>query len=152
MKRFQFKLESLLKYKRHLEQMARQEMAKAVHQVNACENRIQALLEERVTAADQLDSMVEEGVNARQFNLHRDFIVSVERTIRDERARKVKLEKVLDEKREILKKRTIDKKALERLRVRREEEYTREMIREEQKELDEISSMKTAREISNGQI
>ncbi|MCG8687666.1 MAG: flagellar export protein FliJ [Desulfobacterales bacterium] len=152
MKRFQFKLESLLKYKHHLEQMARQEMAKAVSQVNACEHRIQTLLEERVTAADQLDSMVEEGVNARQFNLHRDFIVSVERTIRDERARKVKLEKVLDEKREILKKRTIDKKALERLRVRREEEYTREMIREEQKELDEISSMKTAREISNGQI
>ena len=150
MKRFQFKLQSLLNYKRHLEQMARQEMAKAVSDVNACRHQIQTLRGDRESAVLKLDSLVEKGVNAREFNLHRGFISTVDRMIRDEQAKKVRLEKVVEKKRSMLKKRTIDKKALERLREKRAEEHTREMLREEQKELDDMSSLKTAREIANG--
>ena len=47
MKRFEFKLQSLLNYKKHLEEMARQEMARAAADVNVCEQRIRELGEER---------------------------------------------------------------------------------------------------------
>ena len=150
MKRFVFKLQSLLNYKKHLEQMAKQEVAAAAAEVNACERQIENLKENRAASVLKLDDLVEKGVEAREFNLYHGFLTAMDRMIIDEQNRKHELEKILDEKRSVLKKRTIDKKAMERLRERRAEEYTRDMIREEQKELDEIAALKTAREITNG--
>jgi len=150
MKRFKFRLESLLKYKGHLEQVARREMADAVAQVNTCEQQIQTLGQDRSLAALRLEAMVEKGMSAMEFKRHHGFLSAVDQMILDEKQRKRTLEKKVEETRAMLKKRTIDKKSLERLREKQAEEYTREMLREEQKELDEIAGIKTAREIIDG--
>lgn len=152
MKKFQFRLQSLLKYKRHLEQVAKQEMAKAVADVLNCEQRITGLQKDRISAADQLESQVEKGMEAGQFNRYRQFITARDEMIILERNKKTELEKILGDKRDALKQRTIDKKSLERLREKQAREYTHEMIREEQKSLDEITSLKTAREVNNERI
>jgi len=149
MKKFQFRLQSLLKYKRHLEQVAKQEMAQAVADVLACEQHITQLQNDGISAMDQLDSLVEKGIGAGQFNRYRQFITATDQMISLERNRKTELEKILDEKRDALKQKTIDKKSLERLREKQDREYTHEMIREEQKSLDEMTSLKTAREVNN---
>ena len=149
MKKFQFRLQSLLKYKRHLEQVAKQEMAQAVADVLACEQRITRLEKDRISTIDQLDSLVEKGMGAGQFNRYRQFITATDQMISLERNRQTELEKILDEKRDTLKQRTIDKKSLERLREKQDREYTHGMIREEQKSLDEMTSLKTAREVNN---
>lgn len=152
MKKFQFRLQSLLKYKRHLEQVAKQAMAKAVADVLACEQHIAGLQNDRITATDKLDALVEKGMGAGQFNRYRQFITAVDHMIMLESTRKTELEKILDDKRDALKQRTIEKKALERLREKQSREYTHEMLREEQKNLDEISSLRTAREVNNERI
>ena len=152
MKKFQFRLQSLLKYKRHLEQVAKQEMAKAVADVLTCEQRIAGLQKDRISATDQLDSLVEKGMGAGQFNRYRQFITAVDQMIILERNKKTELEKILSDKRDTLKQKTIDKKSLERLREKQAREYTHEMIREEQKSLDEVASLKTAREVNNERI
>lgn len=152
MKKFQFRLQSLLKYKRHLEQVAKQEMAKAVADILTCEQRITGLQKDRISATEQLDSQVEKGMGAGRFNRYREFITALDQSIILERNKKNELEKILDDKREALKQRTIDKKSLERLREKQAREYTHEMIREEQKSLDEIASLKTAREVNNEHI
>nr|WP_321402547.1 flagellar export protein FliJ [uncultured Desulfobacter sp.] len=149
MKKFQFRLQSLLRYKCHLEQVAKQEMARAVADILACEQRITQLQNEKSSATDQLDALVEKGIGAGQFNRYRQFITGTDQTIMSERNRKTELEKILDKKREALKQRTVDKKSLERLREKQEREYTHDMLREEQKGLDEIASLKTAREVNN---
>ena len=152
MKKFQFRLQSLLKYKHHLEQVAKQAMAQAVSDVLACEQRIIELQNNRISATDQLESMVEKGIVAGQFNRYRQFIIALDQMIVLERNRKNELEKILEEKRVALKQRTIDKKSLERLREKQTREYTHEMIREEQKILDETTSLRTAREVNNEHI
>jgi flagellar FliJ protein len=151
MKRFEFKLQSLLNYKKHLEEMARQEMARAAADVNACEQRIRELGEERENAVTSIEKLVEDGVDAQAFKMYHGFVAALEQSITEEWQRKVALDKVLDEKRSVLKQRTIDKKAMERLRERRADEFMKEMLREEQKGLDEIAALKTAREITNGE-
>ena len=152
MKKFQFRLQSLLKYKRHLEQVAKQAMAQAVADLLACEQHLAGLQNDRITAMDQLDAQVEKGMDAGQFNRYRQFITAVDQIIMLERTRKTELEKILDNKRDALKQRTIEKKALERLREKQAREYTHEMLREEQKNLDEIASLRTAREVNNERI
>jgi len=149
MKRFEFKLQSLLNYKKHLEQMARQEMAKAVADVNACETQILKLHETKKNAAQRLEQLVEKGVGSGEFKLHNGFLTILGQMIIEENRRKQQLEKILDEKRSMLTKRTIDKKAMERLREKRAQEYTREMLSEEQKALDEVASLKTVRELAD---
>lgn len=149
MKKFQFRLQGLLKYKRHLEQVAKQEMAQAAADVLDCEQRITGLQKDRISAADLLESQVEKGMGAGQFNRYRQFITAVDQMTILEHNKKTELEKILDKKRDILKQKTIDKKSLERLREKQEREYTHEMLREEQKGLDEIASLKTAREVNN---
>ncbi|WP_462267436.1 flagellar export protein FliJ [Desulfobacter sp.] len=152
MKKFQFRLQSLLKYKRHLEQAAKQETAQAVADVLTCEQRITGLQKDKTSATDQLESLMEKGMVAGRFNRYREFITAVDQSIILERNKKTELEKILDDKREALKQRTIDKKSLERLREKQAREYIHEMIREEQKSLDEIASLKTAREVNNEHI
>ena len=150
MKRFTFKLEALLNYKRHLEQVARREMAVVAEHVNRTEAKIQTLRQNRHGAVDTLDDMVEKGINATEFKRHHGFIAAVERMIMDERRNKAELEKRLNEKRIALRQRTIEKKAIERLKEKQAEAYLKEMLREEQKGLDEISAIKTAREAMDG--
>lgn len=150
MKRFEFRLESLLAYKAHLEQVARRQMADAVSEVNRCEQQIQTLVQDRRSAALRLEDLVENGMNAVEFKQHHGFLSALERMILDERQNKQVLEKKVEEALTMLKKRTIDKKALERLREKQAKAYTQDMLREEQKELDEIAGIKTAREIING--
>ena len=152
MKKFQFRLQPLLNYREHLEQLAKQDMAKVVADIAACEQRIQEHLEDGRKAAQQLDDFVAKGIDAGLFNSYRNFITSVEYLVSQENVRKKELEKILEEKREVLTKRTMEKKVLERLREKKSDEYTRQMIKEEQKILDETASVRKAREVNSEHV
>lgn len=149
MKRFQFRLQALLNYKKHLEEMARQEMAKAVAQVNECEQQIQTLIRDRKEAALTLEKRVAEGMSSGEFKRYHGFLQVLDQMVVEQKKQKFRLEKALEEKRSILTKRTIDKRAMERLKEKRAEEYVREMLKEEQKVLDEVASLKRVRELAN---
>ena len=149
MKRFEFKLQALLNFRKHLERVAQQDMAGTVLAVSDCEHQIGSLQTTRGQSAQRLELIVEKGVTAQEFKQHHDYIGAVTRMIGAEKRRKIQLEKILEKKRLVLKKRSIDKKAIERLREKQAKEYNQELRVAEQKELDEISSLKKAREISN---
>ena len=150
MKRFEFKLESLLRFRTHLEQVAKQELARAVLELTTCQEQIQVLESSHKTWTDQLEKQVKKGVAAAVFRQHHEYLSAIRQMIAGEKQRERYLEKVVTDKRAALKKRSVDKKAMERLREKRGKEYAHEMLLAEQKELDEISSLKKAREISNG--
>jgi len=149
MKRFEFKLQALLNFRKHLERIAQQDLAKTVMAVTDCENQISSLQTTHGQSARRLESIVEKGVTAQEFKQHHTYMGAVTQMIAGEKQRKIQLEKVLIKKRIELKKRSIDKKAMERLREKQAKEYNQELLTAEQKELDEISSLKKAREISN---
>ena len=149
MKRFKFKLQSLLNFRKHLERVAQQDMAKTVLALTVCEKQIDTLQITHVQSTQRLEQIVEKGVGADQFRQHYAYLGAVQEMIAQEKQRMVQLGKVLEKKRLALKKRSIDKKAMERLREKQAKEYNQELLTAEQKELDEISSLKKAREISN---
>jgi len=149
MKRFEFKLQALLNFRKHLERMAQQDMAKTVMEVADCEQQIDSLQVTHVQSAQRVELLVEKGISAKEFKQHYDYMGSLTRMIAEEKQRKIQLKKSLEKKRLALKKTSIDKKAMERLREKQAKEYNQELLVAEQKELDEISSLKKAREISN---
>ncbi len=149
MKRFEFKLQAVLNFRKHLERVAQQDMARAVMEVSDCEHQIGSLQTTHGQSAQRLESIVAKGVAAQEFKQHHVYIGAITQTIAAEKRRKIQLEKILEKKRLALKKRSIDKKVIERLREKQAKEYNQELLVTEQKELDEISSLKKAREISN---
>jgi len=149
MKRFLFKLQPLLKYREYLEQIAQQNTAKANMDVQNCKNHIKELNQTFHQEADIIDAIIVEGVTANEFKLYQQYIDSVENQIAEEKLKKIQLSKILKEKLLALKQKSIEKKAMEIYRERLKNEYTQKIIKIEQKELDEISSLKTARKSSN---
>ncbi|CCK81739.1 flagellar export protein FliJ [Desulfobacula toluolica] len=152
MKRFEFKLQPLLNYRKYLEQVARQNTAKASMDVENCAKQIVYLKQTYDQKVEKIEDIVANGVNAFEFRLHNQYLNAVENSIEDEKSRKIELQKILQEKLLELKKRSVDKKAMELYREKLKHEYTQEVLTIEQKELDEISSIKTARKLSNETI
>jgi flagellar FliJ protein len=149
MKRFEFKLQALLNFRKHLERVAQQDMAKTVLEISDCEHQIGSLQITHGQSSQKLELIVQKGVAAQEFKQHNDYIGAVAQMIATEKRRKSQLGKIREKKRLALKKRSVDKKAIERLREKQAKEYNQELLAIEQKELDEISSLKKAREISN---
>lgn len=152
MKRFEFKLQPLLNYRKYLERVARQNTAKASMDVENCEKKITSLQQAYDQKAEKIENLVANGVDASEFRLHHQYLDAVESSMEDEKSRKIELKKVLEEKLLELKKKSIDKKAMELYREKLKDEYAQEVLKTEQKDLDEISSIKTARKLSNETI
>jgi flagellar FliJ protein len=149
MKRFEFKLQPLLNYRQYLERIAQQNTAMANMDVKNCEKQITHLKQTYDQNVDTIENSVVKGIKASEFRRYHDYLDSVESSIEDEKLRRIDLKKVLKEKLLELKKKSVDKKAMEIYREKLKVEYTQEILKIEQKELDEISSLKTARKLSH---
>ena len=149
MKRFQFKLEPLLTYRKYLERLAQQETARAQLDVKECEKVILKLEQEVIDQNEIADAGLKDGMNAADFKRFYNYFQAAELQIDDEKKRKQTLKTVLSQKLEALRKKSVDKKAMELYREKQKEIYDQDLLKTEQKELDEISSLKTARSSSN---
>lgn len=149
MKRFSFRLQSLLDYKGYLERTAQQETAKARMDIVDCDKQIARLKQKLAVSGKQMDNKITKGICAREFKQHQDFLSAMQTGMQEEKNRKHHLEKIWEEKQILLKKRSIEKKSMDHLREKQAREYGQKMLKTEQKELDEISTLKTARGISH---
>ncbi|OFZ64291.1 MAG: flagellar export protein FliJ [Bdellovibrionales bacterium RIFOXYB2_FULL_36_6] len=149
MKKFNFKLQPLLNYREYLERVAKQNTARAQMDVVLCEKQITDLKNIQNLHTQRIETELEQGISAFEFRQYCDYLDALEIHMEQEKLRKIKLSGILKEKLLELKKKTIDKKAMEIYRERLKDEYTQNILTAEQKEMDEISSLKTARKLSN---
>ncbi len=90
-----------------------------------------------------------------QSNWHADvesinqFLSGQDLRIAQQNERLIKIEKVVESRREILKECLIEVKIVEKLRANKKAEYLQEVDRKERKELDEISSIRFVRTTKN---
>ena len=152
MKRFEFKLQPLLNYRQYLEKIAQLKTARAQMDIKNCEKKIMELTQIKDINIKMAEKAVTTGVKAFTFRQYQNFLASIQSSIKNEISKKSQLKKKLKENLLKLKKKSIDKKAMEIYKEKLKSEYDQAMIQEEQKELDEIVSIKTARKISNGAI
>jgi flagellar FliJ protein len=145
MKKFNFKLSGLLKYREYLERVAQQKTSKAHMDVKRSEQEIINLKETWTHQADVMANRVEQGISAVLFQQYYQHLSGVETSIAQEKIRKVQLENTLKKRLAELKKKSMDKRAMEIYKERLKAEYAHGIAQIEQKELDEISTLKTAR-------
>ncbi|THB80053.1 MAG: flagellar export protein FliJ [Desulfobacteraceae bacterium] len=149
MKRFTFKLQSVLQYREYLEHLEQQKVAKVQLEIRQCEDSIAQLNGTLRDGVAGLEKDMEKGMGAAQFRHHHTFLGRVESDIRDRLSSKKQLLHALAQNLESLKKKTIDKKVLERLRERKAREYQDEFLKSEQQTADETASVKKIRDIQD---
>jgi len=149
MKRFNFRLQSVLQYREYLEQLAQQETARAHMKVKNSETRINELRLHHLDTVEELETTARKGINASDFKKYHDYLDALDSDIELEIKKKAGLEKILVEKQENLTKKSVNRKVIEKLKDKKDIEYMDELRKDEQKILDEISSLKKVREIND---
>jgi ABC-type branched-subunit amino acid transport system ATPase component len=78
MKKFEFRLEPVLKYRRYLERLAQQETARAHMNLKNCENKIMGLKAEYEAQGNKMENAVLDGVSASEFRAFCQYLWAVE--------------------------------------------------------------------------
>ena len=148
MKRFDFRLSSLLDFREYLERLAQKETAAAYKDVKDSQNAIERLKGKHIKTAKELDKIILKGIKAEELHLYNKYLDMMDNNIVEEKQRKIELKKILDKKIAELTKKSVDKKVIERLKEKKMTEYMEEFRKFEQETIDEVVSLKKARELN----
>ncbi len=148
MKRFDFRLSSLLDFREYLERLAKKEIAVALRNVKNSQKAIDKLKDKYIKTAIELDQIILKGMTTQQLQLYNKYLDIMDQSIVQEKLKKNELNRILDQKMLELTKKTIDKKVIEKLKQKKKAEYMEEYRKSEQKIIDEIVSLKKARELN----
>jgi flagellar protein FliJ len=146
-KRFCFRLESLLRYRQYLERKSQLEVARVRAEIMACERRIDQLKKDAEVAGVDLAMESEAGVDAGRFLLFTNYLSGIDSVIAMEDERRKTHMTELVRKQKVLAEKSRDKKMLDNLKERRKTEYYQEMLAAERKEADDTVILRKAREI-----
>lgn len=136
MKKFKFSLEKVLSLREFEENQAQIELAKAISVVTELNNKLKFIANERVKNND-----------ARSNSTDLSYLMSIENYIEGlDYQKEILLEElaqselILEEKRQIMIEAMKKSKALEKLKEKQLQEYKKEILKEEEKVLDEIKN------------
>lgn len=138
MKKFQFSLKAVLSYREHLEQIAKQELAEVIAEINHVNAFIEEIREASVMARDELQERSEKGISANEMNMYMDYLAGMEQQTLEAKDYLQKLHKLEDKKRFMLAKKSVEKKVIVNLKDRRKKEYVSEMEKLLQQQSDEM--------------
>jgi flagellar export protein FliJ len=148
MKKFRFRLQSFLGYRKHLEQEAKQAVSITRTKIDACKNRIDAYeLNQKKNISELYDKM-SIGIDAKQIPIYTSYHDRLSLILKNENMQYAHLQKELSHKQKILKQRSVEKKALENLQQRKKEEYYKKISDSLQKESEDMNIIRKIRDIN----
>ena len=145
MKRFQFRLDPLLRYREFREQQARQAVSNASRDVRICEADIARLQGRLADARRACDQEAAGGIAAERFLQFTRFVEGLETRLEAENERRQKLLTELAACKKRLAEAALERKSVENLKERRKAEYYQEMARESQRQTDDMTIIRQAR-------
>jgi len=147
MRRFNFKLEKILRLRENREHEAELELGKAVGVLSALEMRIRQVVEEQADAIQDRFASRNDFSQMRSYEL---YILRLEQTKANlfEEAARAELE--VEKAREIYLEASRDRKVISKLKERQEKEYRRTANLEEIKTIDDLSGGAAARKAAAG--
>jgi len=148
MKRFQFRLDPLLRFREHLLEQAQLEVARVRTDIEACRQRIAGFEKDYEATTHELDGEVSTGIDSKRYRHYVAYLKGIESQLEAENLRRMELAELLDKKTRELQQRSVDKKVLENLKNRRREDYYRETMRMLHKETDDAVTLREARNMA----
>ncbi|VFQ43515.1 flagellar export protein FliJ [Desulfoluna butyratoxydans] len=136
MKKFTFKLESVLSLREHKERLVMQEVGALTQELARVKGEMTALEEERAEVEQNLSRRMGNGMSGAELQGVQAYIKGIAVRWQEELVLSEKVQRYLDAKRGELAKCAVERKAMETLKERQREAFLREQD-EEQRKLDE---------------
>ncbi len=140
MRRFEFSLQKVLDYRQRREEQAIRAFAEAQAQLMHEQAVLHKLLIEREECLRRSHRRQHLAVDL--LDVEQTYLSALEERIELQRERVAEAERVVEEKREALIEAQRERKALERLREKHYEQWRQEMLRAEQKVLDDLATVR----------
>ncbi|GBC95408.1 hypothetical protein HRbin16_01197 [bacterium HR16] len=140
MRRFEFSLQKVLDYRQRREEQA----IRAFMEAQAQLLHEQAVLHKLIVEREQClrRSHRHQHLVVELLDVEQTYLSALEERIEAQRERVAEAEKVVEEKREALIEAQRERKALERLREKHYEQWRQEILRTEQKVLDDLATVR----------
>jgi len=138
MKKFKFRLEAVLRYRKYRERNAQLELVKAKNAVVEKQNLIERLKQNRLQAILELKDHEDEGISVGRHRFYTNYITGTDAALEEEQKQLRVLEKVMRKHQELVKKEQIKRKTLEKIEEKQKNEYVSDFIKFEQKSMDEM--------------
>jgi len=138
MKRFKFKLEAVLRYRKFRERNAQLELVKAKNAVVDKRNLIERLTHNRLQAIIELKDHEDKGISVGRHRFYTNYITGTDAALEEEHKQLIVLEKIMRKHQELVKKEQIKRKSLEKIEEKQKKEYVTDYIKFEQKTMDEM--------------
>jgi flagellar protein FliJ len=148
MKKFKFKLDPLLRYRSFQEHQKKLAVAAARYEVMACEADIENMALLARTTAETLDSVMANGMDAMRFEWFKHYLEGLSSSRVSAEARRSELMQALTRRQRELTEKSVARKVVENLKARKREDYYREALKTEQKTLDDMVILRSARKIN----
>ncbi len=142
---FVFRLETVLAHRRHLEDLALNELAKRLKAQQDCERQIAWMHEELIRARQELTEKESRGIRAQDYILANEYVTVIRLQAMREQSRLPVLRLETDQARARLIEATRARKVLETLKGHHRAQWEREQLALEQKLLDEVAVGRFAR-------
>ena len=142
MKRFKFRLASVLRYRKHVEQMALMELANAKRSLFEVMQRIKALQRIQYDAAVALRNEESRGIDVARHRVFSAYVQGLSDRIATQNDRLIELNVTVREKQKIFEAERIKRESLELLKQNSHARHVKELSLAEQKAADEIMSLR----------
>ncbi len=142
--KFKFNLQKVLDHRQTLVDLAQKEFSEAMQILTKAKNELRALDQQEFDARMQTRDWLDSGDPSTALRLQQIHQFLILQALRIEIKKKEiqKLEKGVEEKREILREKAIDHKILERLKEKRKTQFEFERNKKEQKDIDEVNVLR----------
>ncbi len=148
MKKFSFRLDFLLRYRRQKEEMAMLELAQKVRLAEQFKNELNRIRLRSDELADDVREKSAAPIPAPVFNLYQSYLDALRQRNLDTEYKLGKAETEVAKKREKLVEASVDRKMIERFEEMERDKHKAEGAREEQNNLDELAAIAVARKVN----
>lgn len=147
MKKFRYKMQSLLDIAHKMENLAKVEFANAQNQVDAEERKLRDLRVKKASYEQRMRKALKETLDFKEVKLAKSGVEQTADAITAQLIQVQKAKRKLEEAREKLKETMAERKTHEKLKEQEMEAYMQEFNAEESKEIDQLVSYKFGRKI-----
>ncbi len=141
MKKFSFRLDRLLNYRKYLEKQAQKNLFNARHEALKRDKSLKRLVEKRIQTERRCREEGTKGMDVSWYRIYQSFLQKSDHDVEMARIRLQKGEARVRAKVAILGKKSVRKKTLEVLKDMQYQKYRHQLGKEEQTAMDELAVM-----------
>ncbi len=138
MKPFTFRLDKILDYRGYLMRRAQIDLSVARNECKRIEEEIEKLSQKKVAITAECTDEGAKGMDVAWYQIYQAYMQGLDDGLENAHAGLIEGEKQVLSKKAVLKKKSIERKALEILKEMQHKKYKETLVKEEQKTLDEI--------------